>query len=580
MKLDIENKILIPFMILAAFPIMILGIFSFWNGYQLLLNNTSKHLEASLDDTIAYIEIAEDKALSDDMTAMEGRQDTIDHLKRIKKENLIITSNGVVLLNNTMISQLPDELFSGNEGEGFLNTDNNLFYYRNYPAWDWTVIISADKQLLVNELLDIQKYILLMAIIFLVISMQSIIFIAHNISKPIKYFAEVCKKIGINNLNKVTLNRSDEIGILANSFNKMIDQLNDSTESLMEMKKFNEDILENIFIGIMTADTEGNLLSINNAGKQIFESRYDSAAIRNALNGQIQKTLTDRRSISSIATVAAEHDGSIIYLDVSTSLLKKDADHITGAICSFSDITGRKNLENNYVRVNRLAYVGQFAAGLAHEIRNPLTGIKTSIQVIRNRLQKEQDRSSLELAEGIIYEIDRINRLITDLLDFSKIKRTDRQKSELINILRKSIDLVSEEIERKQIDVQLRSYTDAIDVLVDPGQAEQVFLNIITNALQSMDAHGKLKILVDKDPEEPDNNVRISFEDTGSGIDSGIREKIFDPFFTTKPKGTGLGLSVVARLLEENGGYLELESTQGEGSTFKVYLHIIRGDIQ
>ena len=312
--------------------------------------------------------------------------------------------------------------------------------YDKFQKWNWTFIIAIDKTDFMNELLEIQKYILLMAIIFLVLSMQSIIFIAHNISKPIKKFAEVCKRIEIDNLQeKIDINRSDELGILANSFNNMIDQLNTSAEEIMEMKKYNDDILKNVSIGIMTTDKTGSLLTINETGENIIEKYKKDESILIEMKKQTIQTINEQRNISTIITINKIAENNSIYFDVSTSLLKKENDEISGAICCFNDITKRRTLENNIVRVNRLASVGQFAAGLAHEIRNPLTGIKTSIQVIRSRMINTNEASNLELADGITYEIDRINSLITDLLDFSKPKQAYHEKESVVILLKKNL---------------------------------------------------------------------------------------------------------------------------------------------
>jgi len=569
MKFDIENKILIPFMILAILPITILGLFSYWNGYQLMLSNTMKNMETTLRIATSYIDISQEKSDVSDAAAQDAKKEALRYFSSVS-DDIIVIEGGKAILNNSSFDRLQPELFN-NEISGKIQREDIIYLYSYDPEWNWTVAIAADRQLLISELLDIQKYILLMAIIFLVISMQSIIFIAHNISKPIKHFADVCKKIEINNLRKVALNRSDEIGVLANSFNTMIDQLNASTENLIEMKKYNEDILENIFIGIMTTNTDGEEISLNNSGKRIMDL-YGNDSILPNLREQILLTLNEEQNISRIVSIPVENGAGNIYLDVSTSLLKKDSAHISGAICSFSDITERKNLENNFVRVNRLAYVGQFAAGLAHEIRNPLTGIKTSIQVIKMRLGDRKDSSSLDLADGIIYEIDRINKLITELLDFSRVKVTNPISVDAAPLIKKSLDLCSDEIAKKHISVSLHQSELGGSVLVDPGHAEQIFLNIITNAVQSMGNNGTLDISIDTNPAGSDTYTRIIFDDDGPGIDSDIRERIFDPFFTTRAKGTGLGLSVVARLLEENGGFIELDSVKGEGSRFKVYL--------
>lgn len=577
MKLDIENKILIPFMILAILPITILGIVSYWTGYQLLINDRVKNQEALLKEAVAYIETINEDVENKYITLDAGKAKAKRYFQRINEENMIIISGKDYVLNNSKLGlQNLETIFQ--DGSKHAYTKNNILYiFDKFDKWNWTIIFSIDKSIIVDELLDLQKYTLLLTIIFLVLSMQAIIFIAHHISKPIKYFADVCKRIEIDNLNeKININRGDEIGILSNSFNHMIDQLNISTEKLIEATKFNEDILKNIYIGIMTTDNNGELLSINETGKEIF-IKYSNVDIISELNKQIIKTITEERNINTVVEINIQN-GQTIYFDVSTSLLKKENGLINGAICSFNDITNRKVLENNLVRVDRLASVGQFAAGLAHEIRNPLTGIKTSIQVIKNREINKNELSSIELFDGVAYEIDRINNLITELLDFSKPKQTNRGKADIVSILKRSLDLTKEGISRKKIKVGLDSEGVHFIVFVDMGQVEQIFINIISNAVDSMEQEGRLNIEIKNIYISSRPFVSIVFEDNGCGMEEENIEKVFDPFFTTKPKGTGLGLSVVSQLVEGNDGKVEIESILNQGTKFKVFLPAYMGD--
>lgn len=572
MKLDIENKILIPFMILTILPITILGVVSYLNGYQLLMSYKTTNLEASFQEIITYIEMVDEDIESNNMTLDEGKEKTIQYFNKIDKENMAVIEGQSYVMNH-FDENIDNLLKYVDVGYQNFENDHMTFYFNQYKQWGWTIILGIDKTYFLDELLDIQKYMLLMAIIFLVISMQAIVFIAHSISKPIKKFAEVCKTIEINNLEKIKINRSDEIGVLANAFNSMIDQLNASTEELIDMKKFNEDILENIYIGIMTTDKEGCILSVNHTGKKIFED-YNHYDIYKPLNEQILQTIEDDTNINTVIAVnRAANGGKTIYLDVSTSLLKTDQ-QIKGAICCFNDITRRKTLENNIVRVDRLASVGNFAAGLAHEIRNPLTGIKTSIQVIKNRMNTSKDKSSIELVNGVTYEINRINHLITELLDFSKPKQTNYEVVNIMNILNKTLDLTHKGMHRKKINVKIQTEDTPYLVLADKDQVEQIFINIIANATDAMTSNGLLDIEIKYAVLEGTPFVSTAFTDNGIGMEPEIIDKVFDPFFTTKSKGTGLGLSVVSSLIEENNGKIEIESIKEVGTKLRILFPI------
>ncbi len=570
-KLDIENKILIPFMVLVILPITILGIVSYWNGYQLLFHERIKSQDVLLGEAAIYLEMIDEKVLKHDITLEEGKLAAITYFLQIDRDNMaIIDEDGFVIVNRNWLSDEAVKKIQSSEKK-MLDVGKRRYLFKKFEPWNWTIVMSVSKSFFPEELISIQKYVLLLTIIFLVLSMQSIIFIAHHISKPIKYFAEVCKKIELGNLKeKVNINRGDEIGVLASSFNHMIDQINTSTEKLIEMTKFNEDILKNIDIGIMTTDNNGWLITLNKSGKEIL-NRHKDLSVMEELEKQTIQTIESQMNIQKVITVNSK-TGKTIYIDVGTSLIIKEDGSCYGAICSFSDITDRKLLENNLVRMDRLASVGQFAAGLAHEIRNPLTGIKTGIQVIKNREKSRNETENVELMEGLTYEIDRINNLVTDLLDFSKPKQTIREKENIHDVIRKSLDLAKDGIVKKQISVRINKNDDSNYVFADKSQTEQIFLNIITNAIEAMEDSGKLLITTDKILKNSTSWIRITFLDDGAGIEEELMEKIFNPFFTTKAKGTGLGLVVVAKLIEENNGKITIESERNKGTKICVLL--------
>ncbi len=575
-KLDIENKILIPFMILVVMPLIIVGIVSYWNSYQLMLNESLKNQQNVLKSTVAYLEVLNQDVESGSISMEDGKAKAKAYIFGARPENMAIVENETCVINTAGLDQ--SELLKAIDLQKADSPEDQNFVYtvERFEAWNWTLIFVTDKSLLSEDLIGVQKYTVLLIIIFLVLSMQAIIFISHHISKPIKYFAEVCRKIEKGDLNeRVEISRGDEIGVLANSFNNMIGHLKTSTEKLIEMTRFNEDILKNIYTGIITTDNSGNIITINEWGRNLLK-KYEGINITAKLKIQIAQTLQQADSINQVTEIQCEND-QIIYFDVSTSLLKKDDHSIYGAICSFNDITERKILETSIVKVDRLASVGQFAAGLAHEIRNPLTGIKTTMQVIKNRKLKSNDTSGSELLEGVIYEIDRINSLVTNLLDFSKPENAHYEVADITEILKKSLALAREGIQRKNISVKMDIENRPMMVFMDIRHGEQIFINIINNAIDAMDLNGDLTIKVGIIIKNKKDYVGITIEDNGIGMDKATMDRIFDAFFTTKDKGTGLGMLVAAKLTEENHGHIEVESVRGEGSRFTVLFPLFEG---
>lgn len=582
MKWDIENKILIPFMILVILPILILGIVSYWNGYQLLLNNRTKNIQGSLDDYMALI-----KRIDNEADNKEAKKKAIDYFKDIEKNGMVIFEKNEPILNNlsedeSFVKAILEEALEAKTK--VYSNDDLLFIYRNFDKWQWTMGYGLKKEILRDELIEIQKYILLVAIIFLIFSMQATILISHNISKPMKMLADMCHKIGKGNLNeKISIHREDEIGILAEAFNNMVGKLEKNTKKLINMKKYNENILRSISIGIITTDKKGRILSINQAGEKILEHGTNSSEgkekIYESLMGQLKESLTNEDSKNDIIVFNRAIDGNKQYLDVTTSLLKAENEKINGAICSFNDITKRKRIENNIERINRLTSVGELAAGLAHEIRNPLAGMKMSVQVLRGRLCTEEDESNLKLFNSTIYEIDRLDNLITDLLDFAKPHSPKYEMTNILEILNMSLDLTKKDMREKDIKTNVHIETSNLSVFIDKAQIEQVFINIIKNAVRASRYRGKLDIRLKSISSGKDKLLCIGFEDNGVGIKQENLEKIFNPFFTTNPQGTGLGLSVVHKLVVENRGEIEVQSILGKGTRFEIKFPINGGEI-
>ncbi|GAU75983.1 ATP-binding protein [Fusibacter sp. 3D3] len=567
MKLDIENRILIPFMLFTILPICFLAGVSYWNGHYLLMNEKTRSLEMTIQESLAFIDALEEETDSEDDT----QKKVLDFFSTFNTRDIVILERGNLLLNQPNLTMADLNPIISSEKSGIYDGKDLLMVYDYYEKWQWQLITVVDKSSVLENLIDIQKYILLISIMFLIFSMQAIIFTAHNISKPIRAFAEFCKTIDFDNLKqKIDITRSDEIGILANAFNAMIDQLNASAENLIEIKRYNEDILQNASVGILTTDAQGQHITINRAGTDILNKYNHNPHILDLLNQHIGKAIHSRKGLNTTITLD-EITNKAFYLDVSISLLLRKNNEFIGIICCFSDITKRRILENNIIRVNRLASVGQFAAGMAHEIRNPLTGLKTGIQYIRTQLP-DADTTSIELTDDMVYEINRINNLVSELLDFSKPKHAFKEPVKVQALLKKSLDILDDELRKKQVNLSIIELDQDPIGIIDKDQIEQVFINIIKNAVNALSEHGNLTVQIRLLDRHGQSWIKLSFMDTGHGIPPENLERIFDPFFTTNPKGIGLGLSVVNSLLIQNDGKMEIESKYQVGTTVHIYL--------
>jgi two-component system sensor histidine kinase HydH len=230
-----------------------------------------------------------------------------------------------------------------------------------------------------------------------------------------------------------------------------------------------------------------------------------------------------------------------------------------------------RELQENFERMKRaerLYALGQLSAGLAHEIRNPLAGIEGSVSVLQSEPQSEERRR--EFLEIIHKECRRLNRLLTNFLDFAKPRPPQIQPADVAALLDSTISLAEHAVERKAIVLRKDLAAKIPAVECDVEQIKQVLLNLTMNAIQSMPEGGEIVLSA----REREGLLHIQVADQGCGIDPQDRDRIFDPFFTTRNEGTGLGLSVAHQIVGEHGGILSVEPREGRGSTFIVILPI------
>jgi signal transduction histidine kinase len=230
----------------------------------------------------------------------------------------------------------------------------------------------------------------------------------------------------------------------------------------------------------------------------------------------------------------------------------------------------QKDRSRKMHRTDRLATLGELTAGAAHEIRNPLTSIRSSIQFLKRKLN---DPSDIEMANDLISEVDRINEIIEGMLSFAKPQSLKKENTQLKTILSQTIQLVSNTARKKEIDISLNYLADREDISADPSQLKQLFLNIIMNSIQAIESiPGKIEInvILSEGKNKYTPEYLIEFIDNGEGISNENIDKIFDPFYTTKDEGTGLGLSISYGIIKQHGGDIEFFSEPGKGTRVKI----------
>lgn len=374
-------------------------------------------------------------------------------------------------------------------------------------------------------------------------------------------------------------------GSLAEKITAAEKELDARTKDFIKLEDINKNIVDNISSGILTLDHEGKINSFNKAAED--HTGYSTKEVTNSKVSDLFPNFSFTSRGSRGELIFEKKDGTVLIFGFSSSPLNDEKGKEIGHIVIFQDLTRLKEMEDELRRADRLKALGGLAAGMAHEIRNPLASISGSIQVLRDDLELSCDDK--HLMDIILRETERLNALVTDFLVFAK-PATKKEKICLEEIIEETLKLVETQSEMQGVSI-CRKFHDRTIIYADPKQIKQVFLNFFLNALEAMVNGGELSISINNDStdynqkreevaceimKEVSSNEKtyavVTISDTGIGIDEGDIDKIFDPFFTTRDQGTGLGLAVVYRIIESHGGFIDVKSAEGKGTTFLIFL--------
>jgi len=373
------------------------------------------------------------------------------------------------------------------------------------------------------------------------------------------------------------------------------------------MKNHNELILEHLSSGVITMDTSYRITSFNRRAREILGLRDQDVVGKevSVLGKRLSRILINRlrtpiRYLEEQAYVPVEGKGEIPLGVVSTVM--KGQEDVLGVLLVFDDLTNEKLLQEKIRRADRLASVGTLAAGMAHEIKNPLVSIKTFSQLLP---EKYDDREFRETFSSItIREVERINHIVEQLLNFARPLKPKLQEADVHTIIEETLELVAEEISEKKVDIVRHFTNEPSVILVDREQIKQVILNLLKNSLQAIKGEkGRVEILTsfvsepltgvyrlaseragnEKEPIDAEllsdlltKKFRIQIRDNGVGIPKEDLSNLFDPFFTTKSDGFGLGLAIAHGIIQEHNGTIEIESEVGVGTTVTVKIPAIK----
>jgi PAS domain S-box-containing protein len=344
-------------------------------------------------------------------------------------------------------------------------------------------------------------------------------------------------------------------------------------KDLISLRGFTERILESMTSGVLIFDRLNKVTYANHEIKRMLGQHFPEGWTLELADGYLPTHLVSLMKDVLQSSITIENEKIAIrnatanrIVEVNAFPFRNEQGGMLGTAFFIKDITQISAMEEQLKRADRLSALGVLAAGIAHEIRNPLTGMKMIVQLLESEFSADDNRRE---PLGIIQkEIDRLEGIIGNLLDFARPTKPKAIEVDVDKVIDDCYLLVKNQLKKQGITFR-KSLCEGYPLVIgDPDQLKQVFINIITNAIQALSSGGHLQVKL----EHNEGSLVIAFSDNGSGIPATRFQDIFNPFMTTKEDGTGLGLSMAQRIVEEHGGKIEVQSTMGEGSTFLVYL--------
>lgn len=414
-------------------------------------------------------------------------------------------------------------------------------------------------------------------------------YLSNSIVRPLLLLTEGTRQMRRGSAStQVVVSSHDEVGVLAESFNQMVNELNRrrrrliqtlqalrrSRHEIIRERNFKDTVFENIETGILTIDGECRITSVNGPACRILNIQRPEGACSwqdllkewPELTSELQRGLQDAQDKPWGQYVPLERSGRPMTYRLALFPLRFLQQ--PGWLLTVEDLTERVNMREQVARMDRLASLGRMSAGIAHEIRNPLTGVSLLLDELHDRLLgQESDQMLIRRALG---EIERLEGLVGELLHFSTLSELKLEPGRVQDVLQDSLFLIRKQCERSNIQLVERIDTDLPEIALDAGRLKQVFLNLFSNAIDAMPDGGVLTLNVERENE----SIRVLVADTGIGIAPEKISLVFEPFYTSKGQGTGLGLAISHNIISDHGGTINVESRPQHGAAFTVSLPV------
>ncbi len=382
----------------------------------------------------------------------------------------------------------------------------------------------------------------------------------------------------------------DALQILCNQFAVALENAQLYTE-MQDSKIQNEIMLDRLVSGVVVANPDRKVTLINHEAQRITGLTKEQTIGQNidllpkTITSALDTTLSAQKGVQNIATILfPREEEKRIHVRMGSAYLLGHDDNPMGALLVFTDMTEMKSLEEQVRRADQLSSVGTLAAGMAHEIKNPLVTIQTFTQLLPERHEDADFRT--EFSSLVAHEVSRIDSIVNQLLTFSKPSQPHLVPLKLHNTLENTLKLMHEQAALKNIvlENQLKAKQDLISG--DADLLTQILVNFNLNAIEAIGRDGTITVGTTNCTYRFSRNgsavkkfcIRLQISDTGQGIAEDQLKKIFDPFYTSKSEGTGMGLSVALGIIQEHHGEIEVDSRQGKGTTFRVYIPLLEED--
>ncbi|MGB5139692.1 MAG: ATP-binding protein, partial [Candidatus Zixiibacteriota bacterium] len=364
---------------------------------------------------------------------------------------------------------------------------------------------------------------------------------------------------------------------LADELTVTNERLVESLAQNIQTRTFLQNVLESLTSGVITIDPNGRINTINKAGCDILRVKPAEVVgedYRNILGSSLaaKKPLTDllagKKPYSLVEKQAQVAPNEFVPISVSSSCMKDSEGNIVGALEVFVDLTELRRMEDEIARVRSLAALGEVAAVVAHEVRNPLSGIAGFAALLRRELGA--DHANINYVDKIISGVEKLNRSVTSLLEYARELRHEPCSTDMNALLHETVDFFRVDLNARssRSNVNLELPPAVVQCHVDRENFTGALINLLKNADESMPNGGQVKVVLDK----RDDAIAICVSDQGVGVPESIKEKIFTPFFTTRDGGTGLGLALVRKVVDAHRGSIYVSNNSDKGSTFTIEL--------